>query len=139
LRSICYDVTLFDRDGKTFTALRTPSLGDALKLVCHAIKTAVIVEVVDARTLTESVDVRGSGGIIPALTGRRTHTDTSTIYVIVNGEHATLDCYEHRTGCTTIGPGKYHGELEGGSLWVSYEMPLTHKAVRNHYVIAGGW
>jgi hypothetical protein len=144
--SYTFDLTVFDRDGNTFHSAWIDSmlsLGDAVKLVCHAIKTAVIVEVVDTQTLTESVDVRGTGtGIVAvgrALTGRRTHTDTSSIYVIVNGEHATLDCYERRTGCATIGPGKYYGELDGGSLWVNYEMPLTHKALRNHYVIAGSW
>jgi hypothetical protein len=68
-----------------------------------------------------------------------TLTDTSTIHVIVNGERALLDCYEHRKGCTTMGPGKYHEELDGESIWVDYQLPLTHKTVRNHYVIAGGW
>ncbi len=72
-------------------------------------------------------------------TGRRTHTDTSKIYVIVNGEHALLDCYEHRTGCTTIGPGKHYGQSDGGSIWINYRTPLTHKPLRNHYAIAGSW
>lgn len=47
--------------------------------------------------------------VVNGTTGRRTHTDTSTIYVIVNREHALLDCYERRTGCATLGPGKYYG------------------------------
>ncbi|HTU43097.1 MAG TPA: hypothetical protein VMF10_15420 [Candidatus Aquilonibacter sp.] len=42
-------------------------------------------------------------------------TDTSSIYVVVNGEHALLDCYERRTRCATMGPDKYYGELEGAS------------------------
>jgi hypothetical protein len=134
-----FDLTLFGPDGKIFRSTSTPSLGGAVKLVCRAIRTAVIVEVVEAQNLTQSVDMRASGGIIPALMGRITHTDTATIQVIVNGEHAFLDCYEHRTGCATIGPGKYYGELDGGSIWVNYEIPLTHKAARNHYVIAGNW
>jgi hypothetical protein len=158
-----FDLTLLDRDGKAFRTGSTPSLGYAAKDVCHAIfvaaggqrpeppapskqgKTAVIVEVVDTQNLTQSVDARGDlsggivGGIVAGTTGRRTHTDTSTIHVIVNGEHALLDCYEHRKGCTTMGPGKYYGELDGESIWVDYQLPLTHKTVRNHYVIAGGW
>jgi len=134
-----FDLTLFDHDGKTVRSTSTEHLGNAVQDVCHAIKTAVLVEVVDAQNITQSVDERGSGGIVPALTGRRTHTDTSTIYVIAKGEHATLDCYEHRIGCTTIGPGKYYGELDGDSIWVDYDMPLTHKHVRNHYKIAGSW
>ena len=158
-----FDVTLFDRDGKILGSASSPSLGNAVKDVCHAIflaaavqgpeiqalskkgKTAVMVEIVDTQNLTQSVDARGdsSGGIVGAIvagtTGRRTHTDTSTLHVIVNGEHALLDCYERRKGCSTISPGKYYGELDGESLWVNYEMPLTHKIVRNHYKVAGSW
>jgi hypothetical protein len=139
------DLTLFDRDGKTFSSISTYSLGDAVKVLCHAIKTSVVVEVVETHNLTQSTDLRGdtSGGVVGAVvndtTGRRTHTDSSTIYVIVNGEHALLDCYERRTGCATIGPGRYYGELEGDGIWVSYQMPLTHKQVRSHYKIAGSW
>lgn len=141
---VFFDLTLVDRDGRAVRYTSTPSLGGAVKDVCHAINTGVVVEVVDTRTQTQSEDVRGSGGalvpaVIAATTGRRTHTDTDTIYVIVNGEHAVLDCYERRTGCATIGPGKYFGELEGESLWVNYEMPLSHKALRNHYKVAGSW
>ena len=140
-----FDLALFDRDGGIFIAASNDNLSDSVKDVCHAIKTSVIVEVVDTQNLTQSKDARGdtSGGVVGAVvngtTGRRTHTDTSTIYVIVNGEHALLDCYERRTGCTTIGPGKYYGQLKGTSIWVNYEMPLTHKPLRNHYVIAGSW
>ena len=138
-------LTLLDRDGVTFIAASKPYLGQAAKDVCHAIKTSVSVEVVDTETLTQSMDVRGDtsgelvGTIVNSTTGRRTHTDTSKIYVIVNGEHALLDCFEHRTGCTTIGPGKYYGQFDGGSIWINYQMPLTHKPLRNHYAIAGSW
>jgi hypothetical protein len=160
-----FNLTLVDRDGKAFRPASTPSLGNAAKDVCHAIfiaaggqrgpelpapskqgkKTAVMVEVVDTQNLTQSVDARGDmsggivGGIVAGTAGRRTHTDTSTIHVIVSGEHVLLDCYERRKGCTTMGPGKYYGELDGDSIWVNYQMPLTHKTVRNHYVIAGSW
>lgn len=158
-----FDLTLFGRDGKALRTTSDPSLSNAAKDVCHAIfvaaggrapelpapskqgKTAVLVEVVDIQNLTQSVDARGDtsggivGGIVAGTTGRRTHTDNSTIHVIVNGEHALLDCYERRKGCTTIGPGKYYGEFDGDTIWINYEMPLTHKTVRNHYKIAGNW
>jgi hypothetical protein len=100
---------------------------------------------VDTNTLTLSTDARGdtSGGaanaVVNSLTGRRTHTDAMSIYVIVNGEHALLDCYERRTGCATIAPGKYYGQLKANSIWIDYEMPLTHKPMRNHYKLAGSW
>jgi hypothetical protein len=140
-----FDLTLFDPDGIAVSSVSDESLGHAMKVVCHAIKTSVMVEVVDMQNLTQSTDARGdtSGGVIGAVvngaTGRNTHTDTASIYVIVNGEHALLDCYERRTGCTAIGPGKYYGDRSGDGIWVSYRMPITHKPVRNHYKIAGGW
>ena len=140
-----FDLTLFDRDGNTFSSVSDSSLRPTVKELCHAIKVSVLVEVVDTQNLTLSSDARGdaSGGAIGAtvnsLTGRRTHTDTASIYVIVNGEHALLDCYERRTGCATIGPGKYYGERSGDGIWVSYRMPITHTPMRNHYKIAGSW
>jgi hypothetical protein len=142
---VSFDLTLFDRDGQTVSTASTGSLGSGVKTLCHAIRTSVIVEVVDTQNLTLSSDTRGdtSGGMLGTIvnsnTGRRTHTDASTIYVIVNGEHALLDCYERRTGCATIGPGKYYAEHEGDGLWVNFRMPLTHEQRRNHYRIAGGW
>ena len=140
-----FDLTLFDSDGKALRSASNPSLANAVKDLCQAIKASVMVEVVDTQNLTQSRDARGdtSGGavgtVVNGVTGRRTHTDTSTIYVIVNGEHALLDCYERRTGCPTIGPGKYYGEQDGDGIWVNFQMPLTHKWVRNHYKVAGSW
>jgi hypothetical protein len=104
-----------------------------------------MVEVVDTQNLTQSSDSRGdtSGGavgtIVAATTRRRTHTDTASIYVIVNNEHVLLDCYERHKGCGTIGPGKYFGERDANGIWINYQMPLTHKPVRDHYKIAGSW
>lgn len=139
-----FDLTLFDPDRNTFSSVSDESLGHAMKILCHAIKTSVPVEVVDTQNLTQSTDVRGEGpgvaaAVVNSATGRTTHTDTASIYVIVNGEHALLDCYERRTGCATISPGKYYGERTGDGIWVSYRMPITHKPMRNHYKIAGGW
>jgi hypothetical protein len=140
-----FELTLFDSEGKTLRGASASSLGAAVKELCRAIKKSVMVEIVDSQNLTQSSDTRGdtSGGVAVAIvngtTGRRTHTDADSIYVIVNGEHALLDCYERRTGCTTIGPGKYYGEQDGDGVWVSFQMPLTHKWVRNHYKVAGSW
>jgi len=139
-----FDLTLLDSDGNTVSAATDTSLNYDIKEMCHSIKTSVIVEVVDTQTLTQSTDARGTGrgaaeATVNALAGRRTHTDTSSIYVIVNGEHALLDCYERRTGCATIGPGKYYGQKSGDGIWINYRMPITHEPMRNHYKIAGGW
>jgi hypothetical protein len=140
-----FDFTLFDREGNTFTSVADSSLRHTLESLCHALKTLVPIEVIDTRTLTQSSDTRGdtSGGVVGTIvngtTGRRTHTDESSIYVVVNGEHALLDCYERRTGCSTISSGKYYAEVKGDGIWVSYRMPITHQPVRNHYKLAGSW
>jgi hypothetical protein len=144
---VAYIFSLSNRERIIFRSSE-PSLGASVKYVCRAITDkarAFVVEVVDAQNLTQSQDSRGdtSGGVagtvVNGLTGRRTHTDNSMIYVIINGKHALLDCYERRKGCTTVGPGKYSGERDGNSIWISYEMPVTHELVRNHYKVAGGW
>ncbi len=140
-----FNLTLFDRDNKTVRSSSSLDLDKAVRDICHAVQMAVLVEVVDTQRLTQSQDTRGdtSGGIVGTIvnsqTGRRTHTDSSTLNVIVKGEHALLDCYERRTGCATIGPGKYYGEQDGDGIWISYQMPITHKQFRNHYKIAGSW
>lgn len=140
-----FDLTLLDRDGTIVRSASTGSLTDGMKDLCRAVEKSIPFEVVDTNNLTLSSDVRGDtshglgGALATSLTGRRTHTDAMTMYAIVKGEHALLDCYEHRTGCATIAPGKYYGELEGNSIWVDYRMPVTHKPVRNHYKIAGSW
>jgi hypothetical protein len=54
-------LTLFDRDGNTFSTVSDTSLSHTLKELCHAIKTSVMFEVVDTKTLTQSTDVRGEG------------------------------------------------------------------------------
>jgi hypothetical protein len=141
-------LTLFDRDGRTVRSSSSTSIyfiDDAVKDLCHAINTSVMVEVVDTQNLTQSSDTRGdtsggmAGAIVNGTTGRRTHTDSASIYVIINGEHALLDCHERRKGCATIGPGKYYGEQDGNGIWINYQMPVTHKPVRDHYKIAGSW
>ncbi len=141
-----FGLSLFDRDGKIVRIASAMFLSNAVKEICHAINKTLIIEVVDTQNLTQSVDKRddnsgGFDGLANALAGRRTHTDAATMNVIVNGEHALLDCFEHRKGCVTIGPGKYYGELDtdGMSIWISHEIPVTHKPVRDHYKIAGAW
>jgi hypothetical protein len=140
-----FDLTLLDRDGILVRGASAYSLGAAIRDICESLEKSIPFEVVDAKTLTLSSDMRGdtSNGLIGALVtssnGRRTHTDSTTVSVIVNGEHALLDCYEHRTGCATIAPGKYYGKLEGDGIWIDSKMPLTHEPMRNHYKLAGSW
>lgn len=135
-----FDLMLYDRGGLPVRGASDSSLKDAIKDLCQGILDPVLVEVVDTRNLTLSSDARGDAtGVVNGLTGRRTHTDAMSIYVVVNGEHALLDCYERRTGCATIAPGKYYGQLKGDGIWIDYEMPLTHKPMRDHYKLAGSW
>jgi hypothetical protein len=118
----------------------------AVKEICDALDSATLIEVVDMNNFTQTSDGRGAplrsgiAGVADALHGRRnTLTDNASLNIVAHGEHALLDCYEHHKGCTTIAPGKYYGEIDGDSIWIDYEMPITHEAKRNHYVIAGGW
>jgi hypothetical protein len=139
------DLTLHDRTGITVRGASESSLKGALRELCDGLLKAVLIDIVDAKTLTLSTDVRGDttngigGALATSLIGRRTHTDATSIYIVLNGEHALLDCYEHRTGCATIAPGKYYGQVRGDGIWIDYEMPITHEPMRNHYKLAGSW
>lgn len=157
---IGFDLTLFDREGVYFRGVSdADDVAGAVKELCGALQTELAIEVVDPENLTQSGDLRGNNtvdahgnptnggldaavvGIVNATTGRRTHTDATTMAVIVNGEHALLDCYERAKGCVPIGPGRYYAELatDKKSLWVEHEVPISHIHVRDHYVIAGSW
>jgi hypothetical protein len=121
-------------------------LSHAIKQACKFVKTLITVQVMDARNLTLSSDARGTGQspgeqVANDLYGRVTHTDVTNMYVVVNGEHALLDCFEHRKGCTPLAPGTYYGnlDLDKRSIWINHILPLTHQPLRDHYVIAGAW
>ena len=104
-------------------------------------KEQVTIEVVSTVNSTVKGELAGNG-IGVAIHGKKiVHTDAATMKVIINGEHAYMDCYEHHKGCTPIAPGMYNGELEGkkGGVWIEYNMPLTHKLMRQHYIVAGSW
>jgi hypothetical protein len=102
-------------------------------------KEPIRIEVVDTTTLTQYKDSRNQGGLANRLAGRQTLTDTTVMNAIINGEHVKLDCYEHRKGCATVGPGVYDGMIDRDSIWLTFELPLTHKRVSNHYVVRGSW
>lgn len=123
-RVVQFDLAVSDRDGTLVGQASDTSLKSAVKEICRVIKTSVAVEVVDTQNL--KLD-------------RQTHTEASTIYVIVNGEHALFDCFERDVICATIRPGKYYAEQGGDGVWVTYRMPITHKAMRNHYKLSGSW
>ena len=136
---------LFDSHGVLIRSTGSRPSG-AVKDLCFALESSVPIDVVDGENLIQSSDLRrapsqpGVAGVADAIHGRRnTLTDNASLRVVANGEHALLDCYEHHKGCTTVGPGKYYAEIDGDSMWIDYEMPITHEPMRNHYVITGSW
>jgi hypothetical protein len=127
---------------RIMSASTDEKLSHAIQHACKFVKTLITVQVMDATSLTLSSDVRGRGqGLQQDLTGRVTHTDATNMYVIVNGEHALLDCFEHRKGCTPLAPGTYYAnlDLDKRSIWINHVLPVTHQPLRDHYVIAGAW
>jgi len=141
-----HGLAVYDKSGQIVSWSDASSLSSQIKDICWSLETATVVEVVDADNLTQTSDLRGAppaggiAGVANEIAGRRrTHTDNATLDVIAKGEHAVLDCYEHHKGCTTIAAGKYYAAIYDGSIWISYEMPITHEHKRNHYVIAGSW
>jgi hypothetical protein len=113
----------------------------------------VKVEVVSDEGMTASVQGDGAVG---AAVGRRVVTDSWTMKVIVNGEHAILKCNENHHACHFFGAGTYDGELEthskkkeweyggGGQpkdpdLWIHYIRPIDHVDIREHWTVSGSW
>lgn len=130
---------------RIMSASTDEKLSHAIQQACKFVKTLITVQVMDATNLTLSSDARGTGQglqqVTNGLTGRVTHTDATNMYVIVNGEHALLDCFEHRKGCTPLAPGTYYAnlDLDKRSIWINHVLPVTHQPLRDHYVIAGAW
>jgi len=79
-----------------------------MKDICRAMEKSIAFEVVDTDNLTLTSDVRGDtshgigGTVATSLTGRRTHTDAMTMYAIIKGEHALLDCYSIKSFCWQV-------------------------------------
>jgi len=119
-----FDLTVSDQEGILVGEVSGTSLKSAVKEICHVVKTSVMVEIVSAQNL--KLD-------------RETHTEVSAIHVVVNGEHALLDCFERNVPCATITPGKYYAVRQGDGVWVTYRMPITHQVTRSHYKVSGSW
>ena len=100
-------------------------------------KTIVKVEVPNG-TEDRAYKYRQSG--LPGLiNGTKTEDAVFMVNVIVESEHARLKCYEGHKGCSPLGPGTYSAEQEKDSLWISQEIPITHKIVKDHWKVVGSW
>jgi len=78
-------------------------------------------------------------GIIGAFQGVKTKNLVYSMNTIIEGEHTKLMCKEGHKGCTSMTPGVYDAEFDGKSLWITFELPLTHKSIREHWELSGGW
>lgn len=92
---------------------------------------------------TESLNTTyRSGGLIGAIQGNVRHEIVFQVNALVNGEHARLQCDEHHKGCTAMGPGIYDAELKQGAntdIWITVVLPVSHKTIRDHWVVSGTW
>jgi hypothetical protein len=79
------------------------------------------------------------GGLIGIAVGSRTKNEVFAMNTIVNGEHVKLNCQENHGGCTAMTPGVYDAEFDRKSVWITSVKPLTHKTVREHWKLSGGW
>lgn len=110
-----------------------------LPLVAFAVKKQIKIEIVSPSE-DQSVKTQGRG-LIGAIQGTRTTEVVFMVNSIINGDHARLKCYENHRGCTAIGPGMYDAEIDekNGDVWISFEIPVSHKIVRDHWRVAGTW
>jgi hypothetical protein len=99
-------------------------------------KQAIKVEVV--ATTTQDIKYI-SPGLVGAFQGVKTKNLVYSMNTIINNEHTKLECKEGHKGCTSMTPGVYDAEFDGKSLWIMFELPVTHKPVREHWELSGGW
>jgi hypothetical protein len=86
-------------------------------------------------------DVRAHGdGLIGLAVGSKTTEVVFGVKAIVSDQHVQLVCDEGHHQCSPLGEGKaYSGELKKDSIWISQDIPLTGKTVRDHYKIKRSW
>jgi hypothetical protein len=86
-------------------------------------------------------DVRShGGGLIGLAAGSKTTEVVFGVKAIVSDQHVQLVCDEGHHQCSPLGEGKtYVGELKKDNIWITQEIPLTGKTVRDHYKIKGSW
>ena len=84
------------------------------------------------------IEVVSSSDVSYGTNNWRRVSGTADLKVIIDGEHAYLDCWK-RHRCSSIAPGKYEGDLKGQDVWINFQIPITHKWVHDHYIIRGSW
>lgn len=121
---------------KKIAAVLVASL--AFGVVAFGKHKTIVKVTVPGTTEDRAVQSRGAG-LFGAIAGTKTTDVVFMVNVVIDGEHARLKCYEQHKGCSPLGSGDYEGELDGNSLWISQQIPITHKIVRDHWKIAGSW
>ena len=85
----------------------------------------------------ETLESTSTGNFGPS--SHATYTSAYRMKVIINGENALLECWNRPQNCTYLGSQVYDGELSGKDIWISSQVPVTHKQVRDHWRIIGSW
>lgn len=113
-------------------------IGLFLGTTAFAHKKQIVKVTVPTGTEDRAVQSRGAG-LIGAIQGTKTTDVIFMLNVVIEGEKARLKCYEQHKGCSPLGPGDYEGELDKDSLWITQQIPVTHKMVRDHWKIVGSF
>jgi hypothetical protein len=101
-------------------------------------KKTIVKVTVPMGTEDRAVQSRGAG-VLGLIHGTKTDDRVFMLNVSIDGEHARLKCYESHKGCSPLGAGDYEGELDKDSIWITQQIPLTHKMQRDHWKVVGSW
>lgn len=123
---------------KNLASLAAIILMSAVAALSAFTKSKEQIQVTVVATDSREYKYRGDG-LIGLAVGSRTRNEVFAMNTIINGEHVKLECQENHSGCTAMTPGTYEADFDGKSVWVNSEKPLTHKRVREHWRLAGGW
>ncbi len=71
--------------------------------------------------------------------GASTFTGAYKMKAVLNGEKVLLECWNRPQNCTYLGTQVYDGRLRGSDIWITSQVPVTHKQIEDHWRIIGSW
>ena len=82
--------------------------------------------------IREVQEYTGVGGV-------STFTGAYRMKAVLNGEKVLLECWNRPQNCTYLSTQIYDGRVRGSDIWITSELPVTHKQKQDHWRIIGSW
>jgi hypothetical protein len=90
-------------------------------------------------TKVEIQEVQEYTGATHGWGGVSTFTGAYRMKAVLNGEKVLLECWNRPQNCTYLGIQVYDGRVRGSDIWITFEVPVSHKQKQDHWRIIGSW